>query len=131
MWRTLEVKDVKRCKNVSSVNWLFFISGIDFTGENGLCIQTIYISIKDNGGLIYPSEVILKILTICEKYFRTYVSGNDFLSINPTKHLRQKLTSLLSANFPLHDPDIFYFKIFSNMTSIHIIHAKTYTLHKS
>ena len=51
------------------------------------------ISTKDNGGLTYPSQDIVQIVTVCEKYFKRYVSGDDYTSINSSKNLRVRLTN--------------------------------------
>ena len=52
------------------------------------------IAIKDNGGLIYPSEDIVKILCVSEKYFKEYVSGDNF-TINASKKLHGKLSNAI------------------------------------
>jgi hypothetical protein len=50
------------------------------------------ISIKDNGGLVYPSDDIMTIIRTCEKYFKLYVRGTGSdLQINASKKLRANL----------------------------------------
>ena len=48
------------------------------------------IRVKDNGGLVYPSDDIVKILEACDKYFNIYVRNNGD-GISASKNLRAKL----------------------------------------
>ena len=52
------------------------------------------VSIKDRGGLVYPSEDVFKIISICELAFKFHCSGDDFFNpkINSVKNLKGKIT---------------------------------------
>ena len=52
-----------------------------------------FIALKDNGGLVYPSIAVTKILSIAERVFRQFVSGTDSseLKISSSKELHLKL----------------------------------------
>ena len=45
------------------------------------------IAIKDNGGLLFPSEDIVRIV-VSEKYFKAVVTGIEGHEINASKNLR-------------------------------------------
>ena len=49
------------------------------TNKKNVDLDHIFISMKDRGGLLYPSRDVLKILKICETVFKGYVSGDNFL----------------------------------------------------
>ena len=49
------------------------------------------IGIKDNGGLVYPSDDIVKIIVVCEKYFLMFVAGTSGQEINASKKMYAKL----------------------------------------
>ena len=53
------------------------------------------ISEKDRGGLIYPSRDIIFIVSISERFFKSYVSGEHFLNpkVSWLKRLRLKITN--------------------------------------
>ena len=51
------------------------------------------ISLKDNGGLVYPSDDVVKIVMVCDKYFRRLVLGDDGNGISASKSLRKNLSS--------------------------------------
>ena len=48
------------------------------------------IALKDNGGLVYPSDDIISIVKVCETYFKTYVRGYG-KGINVSRNLMAKL----------------------------------------
>ena len=52
------------------------------------------VSIKDRGGLVYPSEDVFKIISICELAFKFHCSGDEFFNpkINSVKNLKGKIT---------------------------------------
>ena len=54
------------------------------------------IAIKDNGGLLFPSEDIVRIV-VSEKYFKAVVTGIEGHKINASKNLRSKLTVAIIA----------------------------------
>ena len=60
---------------------------------------------KDRGGLVYPSTDIVKILSIAERVFKSFVIGADNRNpgISSSKHLRLKMTILSE----LSDKDMF------------------------
>ena len=51
------------------------------------------IALKDNGGLVYPSIDVVKIISLAERVFRQFVSGTDAenLNISSDKKLYLKL----------------------------------------
>ena len=49
------------------------------------------IALKDNGGLVYPSDDIVRIVKVCEKYFKVYVRGHGAKGINASRNLMGKL----------------------------------------
>ena len=53
------------------------------------------IAIKDNGGLVYPSEDVVQVVRVCEKYFKLFVCGEDMVKVNSSKNLRLKLTNTI------------------------------------
>ena len=70
-------------------------------------IDYSFISIKDKGGLIYPSHETLKILKTCETVFKCAVGGGNFLEpkiiekTNLNMKLRNRVLRSLSFNtFP-------------------------------
>ena len=60
-------------------------------------IDYSFISIKDKGGLIYPSHETLKILRTCETVFKCAISGGNFLEpkIIEKTNLNMKLRNSL------------------------------------
>ncbi len=61
------------------------------------------IAMQDNGGLIYPSEDVVKILAVCGKYFKAYVRG-DGTGINPSKNLHAKLSNTILSELSITRP---------------------------
>ena len=61
------------------------------------------IAMKDNGGLVYPSEDVVSIVTVCEKYFNAYVRGTGE-GMNASKKLRRSLTNVIIADLSLTRP---------------------------
>ena len=64
-------------------------------------------ALKDNGGLVYISEDVLKVLNMTERVFKQFVCGNDphDLKINSTKNLAGKL--LNKTLYELADSSVF------------------------
>ena len=54
---------------------------------------------KDRGGLVYPSTDIVKILSIAERVFKSFVIGADNRNpgISSSKHLRLKMTNIIMS----------------------------------
>ena len=69
-----------------------------------------FIALKDNGGLVYPAEDIVKIGMVCERYFNSAVSGVSGLSINASKKLRSKLSVAIITELSTTRPDQILFK---------------------
>ena len=69
-----------------------------------------FIALKDNGGLVYPAEDIVKIVMVCERYFNSAVSGVSGLSINESKKLRSKLSVGIITELSTTRPDQILFK---------------------
>ena len=63
------------------------------------------ISLKDNGGLIYPSEDVVAILIVCEKYFHCYVRGVEGNGINSSKKLHATLFRDIVRDLSTTRPD--------------------------
>ena len=66
------------------------------------------IRIKDNGGLAYPSDDIIKILTVCEKYFNLYVR-RDGEGMSACKNLHAKLQHSIISELSVTRPAFFLF----------------------
>ena len=49
-----------------------------------------FVALKDNGGLVYSSEDVVKIIVVCERYFRCVVSGETGLSMNASRNFTQQ-----------------------------------------
>ena len=62
------------------------------------------IALKDNGGLVYPSEDVMRILRVSENAFKAIVSGADGTGINASKHLRQKITLTVIKELSITSP---------------------------
>ena len=63
--------------------------------KNHYCLSLI--SLKDRGGLVYPSHNIIEILTKSESVFKAVVVGDDFKnpSITKDKFLRLKMKNTI------------------------------------
>ena len=61
------------------------------------------IAIKDNGGLVYPSDDIVKVLNVCEKYFLMYVRG-DGDQISASKNIHAKLQNSIVSELSMTRP---------------------------
>ena len=63
---------------------------------------------KDRGGLVNPSTDIVKILSITERIFKSFVVGADNLNtgISSSKYLRLKVTHFIMSE--LSDKELFY-----------------------
>ena len=61
------------------------------------------IAIKDNGGLVYPSDDVVSIVTTCEKYFKMYVRGNGEEN-NSSKTLFAQLKNTIIADLSITRP---------------------------
>ena len=59
----------------------------DFTNKN-----LSLIGLKDNGGLIYPSDDVITVVMVCEKHFHRRVLGITGKGINTSKHLSALLS---------------------------------------
>ena len=66
------------------------------------------IRIKDNGGLEYPSDDIIKILTVCEKYFNLYVR-RDGEGMSACKNLHAKLQHSIILELSVTRPGFILF----------------------
>ena len=57
-----------------------------------------FTALKDNGGLIYVSEDVFKVLNMSERVFKQFVCGDDphCLKINATRRLAVKLVNKVS-----------------------------------
>ncbi len=51
---------------------------------------------KQRGGLLVPSQTVIKLIELCEKAFRQIVTGGNNLRITNEKHLLQKLLRITS-----------------------------------
>ena len=69
------------------------------------------IAMKDNGGLIYLSEDVVKILVVCDKYFKGYVRG-DGTGINPSKLLHVNLSNTIVSELSITRPEQVLFSSF-------------------
>ena len=71
-----------------------------------------FITSKDQGGLLYPSEDVLKILKTCEIVFKGMVIGDDSQEpkINQKSNLNLKLKNMVLRTFYL----VVYFLIWSD-----------------
>ena len=59
-------------------------------------LNAYYLSLthlKDNGGLIYPSKDVIKVIRMCELVFKGSICGDDYL--NPGMSRAKKLKSVL------------------------------------
>ena len=59
------------------------------------------IRVKDNGGLVYPSDDIVKILEVCDKYFNDRNNGDG---ISASKNLRAKLQHSIVSELSITRP---------------------------
>ena len=56
------------------------------------------IALKDQGGLVYPPESVLKVISLCERVFKQFVSGSTGIyQINSSRNLLLKLISKVVA----------------------------------
>ena len=68
------------------------------------------IALKDNGGLVYPSDDIVRIVKVCEKYFKVYVRGHGAKGINASRNLMGKLQLGIITELSQTRPDSILFK---------------------
>ena len=57
---------------------------------------------KDKGGLLYPSNNVLKILKVCEVAFKIFISGTNFNEpqINSKVHIKQIMKTNIMNTIP-------------------------------
>ena len=61
------------------------------------------ISVHDNGGLTYPSDDVVSIIKVCDKYFKMYVRGNGE-SINASRNLQRALNNAIISELSITCP---------------------------
>jgi hypothetical protein len=76
----------KLCKAIDCAQCREAMMADDITKRNYSLI-----SLKDNGGLVYPSDDVVTILIVCEKYFHCHVRGVDGHGMNSSKKLQATL----------------------------------------
>ena len=59
------------------------------------------IHIKDNGGFVYPSKDVVKVLEVCEKFFKIVICGDSYdPKINSTKRIKQIMRHHILMEIP-------------------------------
>ena len=65
--------------------------------RNVIHANSLLTLVKNNGGLYFPSDDVVKVLRICEFVFRSMVSGTDFRKpkITSEKNIKNKMVNLV------------------------------------